>query len=160
MWTNDMIWSPLRELDDFSQDTVDMISYDGRLEADMNNYYPPTTNSRSGGFAEYFLWQHEWNKHGKDYATILYKLFPERYSGSWDQKSLELQKAFYEDSLRVYKHFPGLQKLTDSTFTRESLAQRLGVSVDSMQLICTNKASHWDRVGLGNVYLRELRLCG
>lgn len=51
----------------------------------MTNLWPPQTNfpikdpDTSDTFNKIWLWEHEWNKHGKDYANILQVLFPLRY---------------------------------------------------------------------------------
>lgn len=56
-----------------------------RLSAEMNNLWPPQTNfpitdpQTSATFNQHWLWEHEWNKHGKDYVNILQVLKPEQF---------------------------------------------------------------------------------
>ena len=47
----------------------------------MHNYYPAKIKNSS---SLTFLWEHEWEKHGKDYADIVYKLRPKDFPGTTD----------------------------------------------------------------------------
>lgn len=51
----------------------------------MWNLWPPQTNypilnpETANTFNKHWLWEHEWDKHGKDYANILQVLYPKEY---------------------------------------------------------------------------------
>ena len=60
---------------------VNIIQKDVKLLDDMHNYWPPQAKKSSSNV---FLWQHEWETHGKDYAAIMFKLKPEAYPGTVD----------------------------------------------------------------------------
>jgi ribonuclease I len=50
-----------------------------RLIDDMQNYWPPKSKASTSSV---FLWQHEWDTHGKDYANIILKLRPDEFVGT------------------------------------------------------------------------------
>lgn len=81
----------------------------------MYNLWPPQTNypitdpETASTFNQHWLWEHEWNKHGKDYVNILQVLKPEQYQRS-SQKTLQTQ--YFTDALNLYNlKYKGLQKI-------------------------------------------------
>jgi hypothetical protein len=55
----------------------------------MINYWPPQSNSQKE-FA--WLWEHEYNKHGKDFSEILQTYNPKVYGGA---SSVKLQEKYF-----------------------------------------------------------------
>jgi hypothetical protein len=45
----------------------------------MQNYWPPKSKAST---STVFLWEHEWDTHGKDYANIILKLRPDEFVGT------------------------------------------------------------------------------
>ena len=86
----------------------------GNLLDDMNNYWPP--QSQSGRYP-YFLWEHEWEDHGQDYAGIVYKLHPNQFSVNQNQRNQDLQVRFFQDVINLYKTFKA-QKIFKNTFKK------------------------------------------
>ena len=59
------------------------------LYDDMINYWPPQSNSQK----EFtWLWEHEYNKHGKDFSEILQTYNPKVYGGA---SSVKLQEKYF-----------------------------------------------------------------
>jgi len=90
----------------------------------MNNYWPPKIKAST---TSTFLWQHEWETHGQDYAAIIYKLRPGEFTGTDQQRNDKLQVAFFTETIAFYKKYR-VQKLSAAAYTKANLAAALGVS--------------------------------
>jgi hypothetical protein len=110
----------------------------GNLLDDLNNYWPAQSQSRR---YPYFLWGHEWEDHGNDYAGIIYKLHKNSFPGSPDQRNQALQVRFFQDVINLYKTLK-VQKVPKSSFTQDELASALGISSRQFNTRC---------VGTGNL---------
>jgi hypothetical protein len=110
----------------------------------MHNYWPPKSKASS---TSVFLWQHEWENHGKDYAAILYKLKPENFPGTTDVRNAALQVAFYKDVISFYQRF-NLKKLPTGTMTKAAIAKIIGLAESNFFFICASS----------NI-VRELEIC-
>lgn len=89
----------------------------------MHNYWPPKAKASN---TNVFLWQHEWETHGKDYANILFKLSPEKFPGTVDARNAALQLQFYKDIIAFYLRFK-VKKLTAGTYTHAAIASFIGL---------------------------------
>jgi hypothetical protein len=58
----------------------------------MQNYWPPKSKASTSSV---FLWEHEWDTHGKDYAAIILKLRPNEFAGTIEERNEKLQIAFF-----------------------------------------------------------------
>jgi hypothetical protein len=90
----------------------------------MNNYWPPKIKAST---TTTFLWQHEWESHGQDYAAIIYKLRPAEFAGTVQERNDKLQIAFFTETIAFYKRYR-VQKLSAATYTKSSLASALGLA--------------------------------
>ena len=91
----------------------------------MQNFWPP--QSRKTGSAT-FLWEHEWEGHGHDYAELIYRVQPSRFAGlSGAELNRALQSAFYHDVVAFYKKYTGAYRYPSAKLTKESLAEVFGV---------------------------------
>lgn len=93
----------------------------------MKNVWPPQLNypltdpATAATFDRYWLWPHEYNKHGKDYVNILQILYPNLFKNA---SSKDLQIQFFTDTVNLYNFkFNGLQKIKpfdDSHYSKKS----------------------------------------
>ena len=90
----------------------------------MHNYWPPKSKPSS---TNVFLWDHEWTTHGKDYANIVYRLRPEDFPGSEEQRNSALQLSFYADVIAFYKKFK-VKKLPFKNCTKTEFARYMGIT--------------------------------
>ena len=98
----------------------------------MNNYFPAKSKESND---KTFLWDHEWKKHGNDYADIMLKLRPDEFTGSIEQRNAALQVNYFSDIIKLYKSF-NLQKLPKSYFSKEEFAAHVGVATNEMYPTC------------------------
>jgi ribonuclease I len=124
---------------------------DQQLLDDMNNFWPASSNSNSGR-PWYWLWDHEFNKHGKDFVQILQLYQPEQYSHASSQM---LQEVFFHEVISFYKN-QSLQKIDisranevaapnddgDLILTKDQLSDILSVSPDQFIVSCI-KGKDW-----------------
>jgi len=110
----------------------------------MNNYWPPKIKAST---TSTFLWQHEWETHGQDYAAIIYKLRPGEFTGTDQQRNDKLQVAFFTETIAFYKKYR-VQKLSAAAYTKANLAAALGVSENQIAFECS-----------GSNLVRELYIC-
>lgn len=110
----------------------------------MHNYWPPKAKASSSSA---FLWQHEWEAHGKDYANILFKLKPESFPGTADVRNAALQLAFYKDVIAFYQRFK-VKKLGAGTYTHAAIASAMGIASSHFVMVCTSS----------NI-VREMQVC-
>lgn len=142
LWPNP---ATTRRYDDFDVHNI----HDEELLDDMDNFWPPQSNSDK---SDYWLWEHEYNKHGKDYAQILQIYQPEEFGRASSQR---LQETFFHHAIEFYKS-QNLQKIDlskateaptsnnygDLIVTKKQLAEILGVSPDHFIVSC-NRGKDW-----------------
>ena len=111
----------------------------------MKKFWPPT--SKSSG-SPYFLWQHEWDKHGK-----VYNYYQQEFNWS-DMQGTAGQLEYYQAGIDLYKTFPYFQKVDSSAFTPDELARDLGLKKENFHLLCSHRNGR-----PANNHLREIQLC-
>lgn len=84
----------------------------------MQNYWPPKTKASTSNL---FLWEHEWESHGQDYAELVYKLRPEDFPGTLEERNKKLQLAYFNDGLDFYKRF-NVKKLVSGKYSKSDFA--------------------------------------
>lgn len=143
-----------RRYDDFDVHNI----YDETLLDDMQNYWPANSNSGSGR-PWYWLWDHEFNKHGKDYAQIIQIYQPDEYGRASTQK---LQETYFQHVIDFYKSLdlqkinltraeqsPLLNSYGDLIVNKQQLAEILNIEPDHFIASC-NKGKDW---------LMEIQVC-
>jgi hypothetical protein len=138
-----------------------LITADRFLFDQMMNYWPP--NSRRTIPPDYWLWKHEWDGHGHDYAHVMMNLPGNTYAGMRDitARNNALQLRFFNDTIRFYIRYPGLQRYTTDpripatnppTFTTETsraaFTRSLGIPLEHARFSCVN-----------NLNIREAKIC-
>ena len=116
----------------------------------MSNYWPANSKPSDRRREYYWLWEHEYDKHGGDFAHLVNIYQPEVFRGYNTQK---LQEYFFAYTINFYKN-QKLQKIDiskgkDVTFnsygdlvvTKQSLGQIIDIDTDHSQ-------SHVIRIGL------------
>jgi len=111
----------------------------------MLNFWPPQNRDRGD---KYFLWNHEWNKHGKDYSAIMLNLAPNNFSTLYDDRNFQLQTKYLNDAINLYKSLK-LQKIPKDSYSKSDFATYLGINNMAFYPVC-NK---------GTGTLQELRIC-
>lgn len=110
----------------------------------MNNYWPPKIKAST---TTTFLWQHEWETHGQDYAGVLYALRPADFPGTVQERNDKLQVTFFEDVITFYKKI-NVKKLSAGSYSKANLAKVLGIAEGDFVLQCSS----------ANI-VRELQVC-
>lgn len=128
------IWPDQVTTQSFGAFNYALIQKETKLLDDMHNYWPPKSKP---SHSTTFLWSHEWTVHGKDYAAILFKLKPESFPGTIQQRNAALQVAFYKDVISFYQRFNG-KKLSAGTMTRAAVASKLGVAESDIIFQCSS----------------------
>lgn len=70
------------------------------LYADLRNFMPPQPNSRKTE-SPFFLWNHQYRKHGRDYVAILRAKDPATYRNASDEI---LQVAYFQATIDFYRN--------------------------------------------------------
>jgi ribonuclease I len=140
------LWPSTTASQTYGDFDVSIIDENEELKDNMNNYWPP--QSRATG-PETFLWEHEWTKHGPDYAEIILNLQPDRFTGeSEEEKNRQLQAAFFNDVVAFYQRFAGAQKYPKNIFSKEEFGRVFGIEADQFTLSCVR----------ANI-VREIKVC-
>jgi hypothetical protein len=115
--------------------------------------WPPTAERLRRGASSksrYFLWYHEWNKHGKDFAQNYLSLSQTSSAvNSYSYQTYKnnyLQKAFFSDVLNLYQTIN--TRLSSNPTTKQQLATLLGVQENALYTRCNRS---------GNI--QEIRIC-
>jgi len=90
----------------------------------MSNFWPPQTKPSHSNI---FLWQHEWETHGQDYSSILYKLKPNDFPGNTEERNAALQMTYFKDALSFYKKFQVI-RMPSGTYSRSQFASWVGLA--------------------------------
>jgi ribonuclease I len=138
------IWPDAASSTSFGAFNVGLLQKEIKLLDEMQNYWPPKAKASTSNV---FLWQHEWETHGKDYANILFKLKPESFPGTVDARNAALQLAFYKDVIAFYLRFK-VKKLTAGTYTHAAIASAIGLAQNQFVMLCTSS----------NI-VREMQVC-
>lgn len=114
----------------------------------MRNYWPAQSNS---GKAEDWLWNHEYNKHGKDYAHLLQIHDSANYARA---TSSQFQQSYFQAGIDFYKlKSHKLDKLNvskatgtvnytssgDPIITKKQLAEIIGIEDEAFLVSCKDK---------------------
>lgn len=129
-------WPQQSTTQDFGRFDVNAVS---PILSRLLKAWPP--QAESSGY-QYFLWQHEWTNHGKDFAAIYKHL-----SGS-QISNLDLQKHYFADTLGVYNQVRG-HTLQKNPTSKADLAKQLGIAENTFYTRCLDSS--------GNI--QEIRVC-
>lgn len=100
------LWATAKHTRNYSAFNISLIVNNATLLDDMNNYWPPSSKFNS---TPYFLWKHEWDRHGWDYAELILRIQPSRFAGlNGTDLDEALQSAFFVDTIDFYKKYMGL----------------------------------------------------
>lgn len=122
----------------------------------MINYWPPQSNSQK----EFtWLWDHEYNKHGKDFAEILQTYNPSVYKKA---SSAKIQEKYFETVINFYlsqkldkiniqeaSPRPTTNSYGDLLVTKKQLSQIIGVNEENFITSCNRNTD----------YLQEIQIC-
>ena len=86
------LWPDQRGSETYGAFNISIFENEIKLLDDMNNYWPSKSKASTSNI---FLWQHEWEQHGKDYADIIYKLRPNEFPGTSAERNASLQLAYF-----------------------------------------------------------------
>jgi hypothetical protein len=109
------LWPSSATQETYQDFSLDYVKDNKKLHDDLTDIWPPQTNypitdkATADTFDRHWLWEHEWNKHGKDFANILQVLRPD----GWKQANSEkLQTAYFRTALNLLsKNYKGLLKI-------------------------------------------------
>lgn len=118
----------------------------------LYTYWPPRSEAFRGVKKtfkeEYFLWIHEWEKHGKDFADqVLHILGKKSFPSRFNQRNRALQTRYFQDTLDLFLKIRATSLAKNPT-TKQELAALLGISDRSFSTRCLPS---------GN--LQELQIC-
>lgn len=122
----------------------------------MINYWPPQSNSQK----EFtWLWDHEYNKHGKDFAEILQTYNPKVYAKA---SSSKIQEKYFETVINFYlsqkldklkiqnaKPHTTTNSYGDLLVNKAQLSQIIGVHEENFITSCNKNTD----------YLQEIQIC-
>ena len=120
------------------------------IQSQLEKYWPPRAeplrNPKKPSFKDkYFLWIHEWEKHGKDYVKSYEFITNQKVqSFAGNQKKFQLQ--YFSDVLSRYKAISA--KLSSNPKTKSDLARLLRIPENSFVTRC---------LPTGN--LQEIQIC-
>lgn len=122
----------------------------------MINYWPPQSNSQK----EFtWLWEHEYNKHGKDFSEILQTYNPKVYGGA---SSAKLQEKYFQTAINFYLS----QKLDKINIheakpraTTNSYGDLLVSKAQLSQIIGVNEENFITSCNKNTDYLQEIQIC-
>lgn len=150
------LWPSARTEKPIAKFKVENIISNSSLYNNLSNYWPPQSSSSK---KRYFLWDWEYNKHGRDFVDILQVYKPREYKGLSNEK---LQQAYFQAGLRFY-HMIKLTKInlqasptpvelkSDGTIilTKNQLASIIGIGNETFVLNCRR----------GTNLLEEIQIC-
>lgn len=84
---------------------------------------------------KYFLWIHEWDSHGSDFANIYNTLNGKSLPADAQRRDLALQTVYFSETLKLFKTIKA-RGLTKNPKTQQELAQILGISAKSLMTRC------------------------
>jgi ribonuclease I len=129
----------------FGSFDVDLL--DAKLFADMNNYWPP--QSRNSQRSPTFLWEHEYDAHGSDFANIYLQQHNADFSNlSTSDQDNQLQQIFFRYVVDLYLTI-NVRKLAKNQYSKEEFAKSIGLKSNQFNLICNQ----------GSGTLQEIRIC-
>jgi hypothetical protein len=122
------------------------------LESKLKTSWPPRAEKARGSKPTYneayFLWIHEWEKHGKDFASqALHLLGAKTFPSKIPQRNLALQNRYFKDTLSLFQRIKAT-RLPRNPTTKKELADLLRIPENSFSTRCLPS---------GN--LQELQIC-
>jgi ribonuclease I len=108
------IWPSNPTTSNFGKFNIKIFQDNLKLLDDMNNYWPPKTKAST---TNVFLWEHEWDTHGHDYAANIFALRPDEFVGTTEQRNQRLQLAFFQEAVNFYKKF-NVKKIGKNILTK------------------------------------------
>lgn len=112
----------------------------------MLTYWPPNTyKPKSTARVKNFLWEHEYNVHGKDYGEILLSWDSDKFSGSTQNQ--QIQTTYFQNVIDLYKQFK-VQKIPKDEYSKAQFGTLLGLKTNMFYPVCNTDGS-----------LLELRIC-
>ena len=130
-------WPDQKATQKYGSFNISIFEKELKLLDDMNNYWPPKVKKSTG---QAFLWEHEWDTHGQDYAHIIYQLRPDDFPGGTTERNAALQLAYFKDTIALYKKLK-VQKLPGASFSKSTYASQLGVSEKYLYFACFKGSS-------------------
>lgn len=113
----------------------------------MRNFWPAQT--RRSQASPTFLWEHEYESHGSDFADIYLDLHPEQFrSLNTKQRNAKLQQTYFSHVIELYKTLK-VRKIPHGRYSKADFAKLLGLNVNEFSLVCNP----------GSANLQEIRIC-
>ncbi len=126
--------------------SFDQSLINGKLLKDMKNYWP--AQSRKSQRSPTFLWEHEYESHGSDFANIYLQQHKADLSNlTTIEQDDQLQQIFFQYVVDLYLTV-NARKLSKDKYSKEELAKVLGLRPNQFSLICNSGGS-----------LQEIRIC-
>ena len=99
----------------------------------MRNYWPAQSRQ---SHTPTFLWQHEYDKHGSDFAAIYLQQHQKEYGHlSTKEQNEKLQVLSFRYIIDLYKTLK-VQKLPQDKYTKAEFAAQIGLHEDQFSLVC------------------------
>lgn len=141
------LWPKQKATKNYGAFNLKIIEADAKLHDNMKNYWQPQSNLTTD--SKYWLWEHEWNDHGHDYAELIYRMQPKRFTGlTGNNLNNSLQLAFYQDVIGFYLNFTGVQKYPYKDLGKKQFAGILKIQEDQFTWSCQS-----------GVIVREAKVC-
>lgn len=138
-------WVQQRSSYNFGQFNVSVLSKD--LLKEMRDFWPAQT--RKSQASPTFLWEHEFDTHGADFADIYLDLHPEQFKGlTVPQQNAKLQQTYFSHVIELYKTLK-VRKIPQGRYSKADFAKLLGLNVNQFSLVCNE----------GTATLQEIRIC-
>jgi hypothetical protein len=118
------LWPQLNSTQKYGNFNLNLFQREFKLIDDMSNFWPPKTKP---SHSTVFLWQHEWETHGQDYSSILYKLRPSDFPEDAEERNAALQVAYFKDALNLYKKIPVI-RMPSGTYSSSEFANWIGLA--------------------------------
>jgi ribonuclease I len=144
-----------KRYDDFDVDNIQ----DSNLLDDLDNYWPANSKPSDPERAYYWLWEHEYDKHGKEYTELLQAYKPNLFGKASTQS---LQERFFRDAINFYKSQnltkiniskanpkPETNKFGDLVVTKQQLSDIIGIDKENFIVSC----------GKGKDWIYEIQIC-
>jgi ribonuclease I len=138
-------WPQTRSNEKYGEFSLDI--FDEKLLKDMKNYWPAQT--RRAQKSSTFLWEHEYESHGSDFAEIYRYQHEDAFPGTnVTAEDITLQRTYFHYVIKLYKTLK-VQKIEKSSYSKAEFADYLGINANSFSLVCNEKTAT----------LQEIRIC-
>lgn len=138
-------WAQQRSQEQYGEFSIQALSKN--LLKEMREFWPAQT--RQSQASPTFLWEHEYETHGSDFADIYLGLHPEQFRGlDTNQRNAKLQQTYFSHVVELYKTLK-VRKIPQGRYSKIDFARLLGLNANEFSLVCNE----------GTATLQEIRIC-